>query len=109
MPRTTVDIEAPILRELKALGQRERRPLGKLISVLVAEALARRNERRPAPPRLAWISKPMHATVDWTDTDALEAILEQDDREKLAAAGGATSGVSPSWRCGIPSPPPDLR
>jgi hypothetical protein len=83
--RTTVDIEAPILRELKALGHKEGRSLGKLISELVAEALARRHEQpHSAPPTLSWISKPMHSTIDWADTDALAAILDQDDREKLA-------------------------
>jgi hypothetical protein len=41
----------------------------------------------PAPPRLEWISKPMHAPFDWADRDALDAALAaEDDREKLAKA-----------------------
>lgn len=83
MVRTTVDIEAPILRELKALGQREGRPLGKLISELVAEALAQRREPHQPPPHLTWIAKPMHARIDWADAAALAAILDQDDQEKV--------------------------
>jgi hypothetical protein len=90
MPRTTVDIEGPILDQLKALGRREGRPLGKLISELVAEALAQRRARpESAAPRLAWISKPMHAPVDWADKDALDAVLAREEREQLGRAAGA--------------------
>jgi hypothetical protein len=89
MPRTTVDIEGPILQQLKALGRTEGRPLGRLISELVSEALSHRREaREAAPPRLEWISKPMHAPLDWADRDALDAILAEDDREKLAGPSG---------------------
>ena len=93
MPRTTVDIEGPILHQLKALGRREGRPLGKLISELVAEALAHRRARREsAAPRLEWISKPMRASVDWADTDALDALLTRDEQENLARAAGGDRG-----------------
>ena len=42
MPRTTLDIDAPLLRELKKLQEKEGRSLGKIVSQLLAEALARR-------------------------------------------------------------------
>ena len=85
MPRTTVDIEEPVLQELKALGQQQGRPLGKLISELVVEALTHRAaDGAAATPRLAWISKPMRSTIDWADKEALAAILDRDDREKLS-------------------------
>jgi hypothetical protein len=90
VPRTTVDIEGPILHQLKALGRREGRPLGKLISELVAEALAHRRARQEsAAPRLEWISKPMRAPIDWADEDALDVLLARGDRERLARAAGA--------------------
>ena len=41
MARITIDIDAPILRELKRLQKREHRSLGKLFSQLLAEALLR--------------------------------------------------------------------
>jgi len=40
MPRTTIDIDASVLRELKRLQKRAHKSLGQLISELVATALA---------------------------------------------------------------------
>ncbi len=76
MPRTTVNIDAPILRDLKRLQKSERKPLGRLISELLADALARRQggSTRRAPFR--WISRPMHARIDLSDTEALYAALD---------------------------------
>ena len=39
MARTTVDIDAAVLRDLKRLQKRQGKPLGQLISELVAAAL----------------------------------------------------------------------
>ncbi|HEV8636353.1 MAG TPA: antitoxin [Chloroflexota bacterium] len=77
MPRTTVDIDAPVLREVRELQKQEGRSLGKVVSELLAEALTRRKQRRPAP-RLEWISRPMGALVDLSDKDALYAALDRD-------------------------------
>ena len=78
MARTTLDIEAPILREIKALQKKEGRSLGKIVSQLLAEALARRKKGIEAPS-LKWISRPMHALVDLTDKEALYAVLDKKD------------------------------
>lgn len=78
MPRTTVDIDGPVLREVRDLQRREGRSLGKVISELLAEALVERKKRRPAP-RLEWISRPMGALVDLSDKDALYAALDRDE------------------------------
>jgi hypothetical protein len=40
MPRTTLDIDAPLLAELRKLQKEQRRSLGKIVSQLLAEALA---------------------------------------------------------------------
>jgi hypothetical protein len=77
MPRTTVDIEAPILKEIKALQKKERRSLGQIVSQLLAEALARHRAPRKAQP-LKWTSKPMRALVDLADKEALYAALDED-------------------------------
>jgi hypothetical protein len=82
MPRTTVDIDAPILRDLKKLQRREGKSLGRLISDLLATALAREPDEPRAPFR--WTSKEMGARIDVTDKDAVYSIL---DREHLARAG----------------------
>lgn len=78
MPRTTVDIAAPILKELKALQREDGRPLGQIVSQLLAEALSRRAAAR-RPPAFRWTSKPMRALVDLADKDALHAALDRDD------------------------------
>lgn len=78
MPRTTVDIDTLLLRELKKLQAQERRSLGKIVSQLLAEALARRKSA-PEPPKLQWTSRPMHALVDLSDKEAVYSVLDRDD------------------------------
>jgi len=78
MARTTLDIETPLLKELKQLQKQEGRSLGKIVSQLLAEALAQR-KTAPAPARLRWVSRPMHALVDLADKEAVHAILEVTD------------------------------
>lgn len=77
MPRTTVDIDAAVLRELKRRQKRERKSLGQLVSELVAAALAREGARPPAPVPFAWAAKPMGARVDLEDKEAVRAALEK--------------------------------
>ena len=78
MPRTTLDIDAPLLKELKKLQKQEGRSLGKLVSQLLAEALARR-KTHPAPPRLEWVSRPMQPLVSLSDKEAIYGILDRSD------------------------------
>jgi hypothetical protein len=77
--RTTLDIEAPVLKELRELQKREGGTLGELASRLLAEALARR-PKKPATPTLEWTARPMGALVDLADKDVLYAILDRADR-----------------------------
>lgn len=76
--RTTLDIEAPVLKELKELQKREGGTLGSLVSRLLAQALARKGPSAATP--FAWYSQPMHAIVDLADKDAVYAILDRPDR-----------------------------
>lgn len=76
MPRTTLDIDAPLLKELKKLQEKEGRSLGKLVSQLLAEALARRR-LAPEPPKLQWVSRPMHALVNLSDKEAIYGVLDR--------------------------------
>lgn len=55
--RTTVDIDDPILREVKALQEKEGRSLGALVSELLADALARRRAAQ-TPAAFRWASRP---------------------------------------------------
>ena len=77
MPRTTVSIDAPILRDLRRLQKREGKSLGRLISDLLAQALRRHQERQPEPPAFRWVSRPMGARVDLGDKEAVRTFLEQ--------------------------------
>jgi len=73
--RTTLDIDAPILREVKALHEREGRSMGAVVSELLAEALARRRSSR-ARPSFRWTSRDMKPLVDLLDKEAVYAALD---------------------------------
>jgi hypothetical protein len=75
--RTTVDIDAPILREVKAIHEREGRSMGSVVSELLADALARRRNA-PRRPAFRWLSRPMNARVNLADKDAVYAVLDAD-------------------------------
>lgn len=70
--RTTIDIDDPILRDLKRLQRREGKSLGRLVSDLLAQSLAKQPHTEPPPaPVFDWIARPMHARVDLADKHAL--------------------------------------
>jgi hypothetical protein len=69
--RTTIDIDDPILKELKQLQRRERKSLGRLVSDLLAQALASSRSRAPERSRFEWIARSMGARVDLADKHAV--------------------------------------
>jgi len=75
--RTTLDIDDPILREVKAIHEKEGRSIGAVVSELLAEALAGRRPSRPRPS-FRWTSRPMKSLVDLTDKEAVHAALDAD-------------------------------
>ena len=77
MPRTTVDIDAPILQDLKRLQRREGKSLGRLISDLLASALRQHDARSSPPASFRWIARPMRAQIDVADKEALYAALDR--------------------------------
>lgn len=74
--RTTLDIDEPVLKEVKRLTRREGKALGRVVSELLAESLGRRRSGTPAAPPFAWTSRPMAARVDLADKDAVQAALD---------------------------------
>ena len=74
--RTTIDVEDSVLADLKKLQQREGKPLGRLVSELIAGALKERLAAKPHPQTFAWHSANLAAKVDLQDKDALWAALE---------------------------------
>lgn len=75
MTRTTVDIDASVLRELKKRQKRERKTLGQLISELVAKAVESENHAAASPP-FSWVTKDLQPRIDLEDKDALWSILD---------------------------------
>jgi hypothetical protein len=75
MTRTTIDIDAAVLRRLKARKRREGKTLGMLVSELLAKAL---RETEDAPPRdFSWTTRPMRARVDLADKEAVHRALDR--------------------------------
>jgi hypothetical protein len=83
MPRTTLDIDGPVLQDLKRLQKREGKSLGRLASDLLASAL-RRQGREPSPS-FRWVSHPMGARVNLADKEAVHAALDADLRHPRAS------------------------
>ena len=79
MPRTTLDIDASVLRDLKRLQKRSGKALGRLVSELVAAALAR-EESPEKLPELRWVSRSLGARVDLEDKEAVRALLDRGER-----------------------------
>ncbi len=75
--RTTLDIDAPIMGELKRMQKEKGQSLGRLASDLLAEALhARRDPMAVREQRLEWTTKPMSAKVDVSDTSAVYDLMD---------------------------------
>ena len=77
MTRTTLDIDDGVLQELKTRREREQRPLGAIVSELLARALHETTESRHS---LEWVSRPMAGLVDLEDRDAVWAALDMGRR-----------------------------
>jgi hypothetical protein len=76
VPRTTLNIDASVLRELKRRQRREGKPLGELVSELLARALEERDLVAAPTGPLDWATGPMRARIDLSDKDALHRVLD---------------------------------
>lgn len=82
MARTTLDIDDPILQELKDLQAKEKKSLGQLATELIADALSRRAKSKK-PKKFKWISGNLKPRIDLEDKEALNRILDEDLIRKL--------------------------
>ncbi|MGH2444860.1 MAG: hypothetical protein ACRDGD_02290 [Candidatus Limnocylindria bacterium] len=73
MPRTTLEIDASVLRKLKRRRRRDGRSIGAIASEILARAM---HDEAPAPPPMTWISRPMGARIDLDDKEAVRRALE---------------------------------
>jgi len=79
MPRTTIDIDASVLDELRARQRREGKTLGRLASELLATALHETEPDGEEEP-FRWKSHRMgKPRVDLEDKEALWALLDADE------------------------------
>ncbi len=76
MARTTIDIDNPILKEIKNLQKKDGRSIGKIVSQLLAEAL-NQHKTTAKVHRVKWASRPMGALLDLSDKDTLYKILDK--------------------------------
>jgi hypothetical protein len=75
MPRTTLDLDASVLRELKRRAKEEGRSLGDLVSEIVAPALARSSPHKAV--KIRWRTARMGpARIDLEDKEAVRTALE---------------------------------
>ena len=77
MPRTTLDLDASVLRELKRRKRGSGRSIGQIASELLVGALRRTRENgTPAPIGARWRSARMGARVDLEDKEALRRAID---------------------------------
>ncbi|MFZ5786054.1 MAG: hypothetical protein ACOY3Y_06400 [Acidobacteriota bacterium] len=78
MARTTVDIDDPVLRDVKRLQRQRGQSLGRVVSDLLARALSEHREPR-ARRAFQWTAYAMGVPrVDLRDKEALNALLDAD-------------------------------
>jgi len=76
MPRTTLNLDPSVMRELRRRSERERKSLGELASQLLARGLREDPELQPGP--FAWVSRDLgEPAVDLEDKEALASLLER--------------------------------
>lgn len=76
MPRTTLDLDASVLKELKERRRREGKSLGQVASELLVQAMATGGEG-PTDAPLTWATSPMRARVDLEDAEAVRRALDE--------------------------------
>ena len=76
MTRTTLNLDASVMRELRRRGKREHKSIGELASQLLARELRAEAGIRPRP--FAWVSGDLgKPAVELEDKEALAALLDR--------------------------------
>ncbi len=73
MPRTTLDLDAGVMRELKRRKRESGQSIGQLASELLASAM--REPRREGQP-LRWRAASMGARIDLDDKEAVRRTMD---------------------------------
>ena len=75
MPRTTLNIDATVLAQLKKRSRLEGKSLGELVSELLARNLS---DPKKELGRLNWTTQKMGARIDLEDKERLRDILDEE-------------------------------
>ena len=78
--RTTIDIDDPILKQVKRLQKRQSKSLGRVVSDLLAQSLAQTDKPSTRGATFHWASKPMNARVNLADKHALLDAMDSASR-----------------------------
>lgn len=82
MPRTTLDLDASVLRELRRRGAREHKSMGRVASEVLAAGLGGQAAGERAP--LLWPSRHMgRPRIDLDDREALGRALDEEYLSRL--------------------------
>lgn len=77
MARTTLDLDASVLRELRRRSQGQGKSMGQVASELLARSLRENQAQAPTAPRLKWLSRDLgRPKVDLEDEEAVRALLD---------------------------------
>lgn len=74
MPRTTLDLDAGVLRTLRQRRRSSGKSIGQIASELLAGVLE--EPMPPAPQKIGWRSRRMGARVDLEDKEAVRRVLD---------------------------------
>jgi hypothetical protein len=77
MPRTTLDLDASVLRELKRRKGTSGRSIGQIASELLAGALQQPRQAQRKRAGVRWRAARMGARVDLEDKEAMRRALEE--------------------------------
>jgi hypothetical protein len=76
MPRTTLNLDPSVMRELRRRSEREHKSIGELASQLLARGLREKGEAQPHP--FSWVSGDLgRPAVDLEDKEALSSLLDR--------------------------------
>jgi plasmid stability protein len=83
MPRTTFDLDATVLADLRNRAATERKSMGQVASELLAGVLSREAPTESRP--LNWVRKDMGAfKIDLEDKEAIWNLLDEEEVERGA-------------------------
>lgn len=74
MARTTLDLDAFVLKQLRRLSRRQKKSMGQVASEILIAVLKDPDSAPNEPFR--WTSKPMGARVDLEDKEAVRRLLD---------------------------------